>query len=126
MSGACDSLAEEDRQTVRVMWPTSYDELPLPGGVVIVADGDVGDRPVYIARYGSLIGLLPHDGSPNGWNFGYGGDGPGRMARDVAAFLTMVDVPVDDVQRRVIEKMIETSSEDSLSLPLDRLNQTST
>lgn len=69
--------------TFWVYWPTIPKPIPLDGQ--IVADGQTGDRPAYVAKNGGIVGLLPQfpEHHHNGWNFGYGGGGPGRLAADI-------------------------------------------
>lgn len=63
------------------MW--SIDPAPrgLPDEAFIVADGDTGDRPCYIEYPDGSLGLLPRSAGSrfDGWNFGYGGGGPGAL-----------------------------------------------
>lgn len=105
----------------RICWPTTYDAYPLPDAVDIVADGDSGDRPVYLARRGSLIGLLPRSREFEGWNFGYGGGGPGQLEADIERFLEAAGVRVEGAIASRIEAAIEESPEDALNVSVDQL-----
>lgn len=120
----CVSLdLPEDEPTwiLGIRWPTSYDGYPLPEGVEIVAVGASGDRPVYLARHGSLIGLLPRSRPYEGWNFGYSGGGPGQLATDIESFLAGAGVTVDETIRERVWAAVASSPQQALRIEVDVL-----
>lgn len=104
-----------------IAWPTTYDGFPLPQGVEIVAVGESGDLPVYLARHGGLIGLLPRSSDFSAWNFGYGGGGPGNLERDIQRFLRDDGFRVDETVIRRILVAVEQSTQDDLAISVDSL-----
>jgi hypothetical protein len=105
-----------------VMWPT------FPIGSIddrarIVADGDVGDRPVYIELDDHLVGVLAahpeqqHDGR----NFGYSGGGPATLAIDIAWHFSRLDQIAPPMEW--IEDQVDHSDENELSVSVAELRR---
>lgn len=75
---------EQDGSTrVAVLWPTHGNTIEQ--AAALVADGAPGSRPVYVAENEQIVDVLPcPDGFRfGGWNFGYGGSGPYKLAEDI-------------------------------------------
>lgn len=90
-----DPQSKRGRTNLVVLWPTRYvGAVPLPYDVRLVAVEEGGDRPVYLARHNTMIGLLPHK-TGDQWNFGYGGGGPDALARDIQAFAAGIGEHLD-------------------------------
>lgn len=106
-------------ESIYVYWPSIPQEFPLDSD--IVADGAPGDRPAYISWAGRIIGLLPQFPASfyNGWNFGYGGGGPGRLAADILeALMWQERLPRDRMPWRWTDDAVCHSSQDHLRLAL--------
>jgi predicted DNA-binding transcriptional regulator AlpA len=103
--------------SISVYWPSKPQPMPLDAQ--IVADGMVGDRPAYIAKEGRIIGLLAQFPAfhHNGWNFGYGGGGPGRLAADIVeAIMWQEDLPKERMPRRWVDDAVCHSDKDLLTV----------
>ena len=118
-SGRVDQSREST--TCTIAWPTLYGDSPLPPGVQVVAVGDDGDRPVYLARHGRLIGLLPQTGEFSPWNFGYFGGGPANLEHAIRLFLQGAGLRVDETVIHRIAVAVEQAPQDELSISVDSL-----
>lgn len=92
-----------------VEWPLNPPTEPIPAGTRIVADGEHGDRPAYLAYPDGHITPLPADPRfPDGWNFGYGGSGPGALEMAIVSTFSRADnIDADAMPRRWIDDQVE-------------------
>ncbi|GAA4660090.1 hypothetical protein GCM10025779_28190 [Arthrobacter cryoconiti] len=100
-----------------VYWPTIPKPIPLDGQ--IVADGQTGDRPAFVAKNGKIVGLLPQFPAfhHSGWNFGYGGGGPGRLAADIIEAINWQEkLPRESMPWRWVDDAVCHSDKDTLSV----------
>lgn len=106
-------------ESLYVYWPSIPQDFPLDAEVV--ADGGSGDRPAYISHANQIIGLLPQFPAfyYNGWNFGYGGGGPGRLAGDILeAIMWQERLRRDRMPWRWTDDAVCHSSQDHLRLAI--------
>jgi|GEM_PF-2873811 len=101
-----------------VIWPT--EPKPFPEHASIVASGGNGDRPVYVAIGNTIVDLLSRSSQFNGWNFGYGGGGPGQLEHDIIRQLAAhTELPRERMPQAWIEDQVEHSSEDTLDIRIE-------
>lgn len=101
-----------------VIWPT--EPKPFPEHATLVASGSSGDRPVYIAIGDTIVDLLSRGSQFNGWNFGYGGGGPGQLEQDIIRQLAVhTGLPRERMPRAWIEDQVEHSSGDVLEIRIE-------
>lgn len=101
-----------------IIWPT--EPKPFPSHATLVASGDSGDRPVYIAIGDTIVDLLSRSSQFNGWNFGYGGGGPGQLEHDIIRQLAAhTGLPYERMPRAWIEDQVEHSSKDVLEIRIE-------
>ncbi|MFI5736135.1 helix-turn-helix transcriptional regulator [Kribbella sp. NPDC051587] len=110
-----------------VEWPTLKPPIErLDDDVVLVADGDLNDRPVYLLHGTGQLQPLPETPTPfaGGWNFGYGGSGPGLLIRAISELVKASDHLTDDqVPRDWITDQVHHSSKESLAISLADLRR---
>lgn len=76
-----------------VEWPLRPPAEPISAACLIVADGDTGDRPVYLELPDGRLAPLPDrpDHHLSGWNFGYSGEGPGAVESAIMSLFTRTE-----------------------------------
>lgn len=113
----------KSKMMVRWLWPTApLAAEDLSPDLELVADGDAGDRPVYLVRGGSIVALLPRPETIGQWNFGYGGGGPGALAGAVRRLFADAGIDLDDYHYERIRLEVEQSSQDALHIPLSAVD----
>lgn len=101
-----------------VIWPT--DPKPFPDHATLVASGNDGDRPVYVAIGDTIVDLLTRSSQYNGWNFGYGGGGPGQLERDIVRQLAVhTGLPGEQMPQAWVEDQVEHASKDVLEIRVE-------
>lgn len=110
-----------------VEWPLRPPAEPIPAGTHIVADGERGDRPAYLAYPGGRVEPLPAEPSNvlGGWNFGYSGGGPGALeSAIISAFVRADGVERDAMPRAWINDQVEYATNgDTLKVAVDELRR---
>lgn len=101
-----------------VLWPMT--PKPFPEHAHLVASGGDGNLPVYVAIGDTIVDLLTRSTLHNGWNFGYGGGGPGQLEYDIARQLaTHTGLERGQMPKAWIEDQVERASKDYLDVRVD-------
>lgn len=109
---------EESWIDMGVIWPT--DPKPFPENATLVASGKTGDRPVYVAIGNTIVDLLSRSSQFNGWNFGYGGGGPGQLEHDIIRQLAAhTGLPREQMPEAWIEDQVEHASREVLEIKVE-------
>ena len=116
---------------VAVEWPHRPPRLGFPLDSELVADGEAGDRPVYIRYSDGRLDLLPiapadrfefrgRRGYLDQWNFGYGGGGPGSLESAIRRAVEMtLNLPDGAMPYEAIENLVENPKQkDELRIPV--------
>lgn len=118
---------ERDGQELyAIEWPLNPPVEGIPAGTRIVADGGRGDRPAYLAYPDGRILPLPADPrQPDGWNFGYGGSGPGALEMAiVSTFSRAHAIDPDTMPRHWINDQVEHADHGrTLEISVDELRR---
>lgn len=110
-----------------VEWPLRPPAEPIPAGTRIVADGERGDRPAYLAYPDGRVEPLPADPRDilTGWNFGYSGGGPGALETAITSAFARADgLERDTMPRAWINDQVEYATNgDTLEIAVDELRR---
>jgi predicted DNA-binding transcriptional regulator AlpA len=110
-----------------VEWPTLKPPVKRLGDdLVLVADGDQGERPVYLRDAAGILRPMPASFTllMGGWNFGYGGSGPGSLVHSISLLIQASDeLSEDQVPREWITDQVHHSSQESLTISLADLRR---
>lgn len=110
-----------------VEWPTLKPPVGrLSDDLVLVADGAPGDRPVYLRDAVGTLRPMPATFTSiiGGWNFGYGGGGPGTLVHSISWLIEASDqLAEDQVPREWIEDQVRHSSQESLTISIADLRR---
>lgn len=119
-----------------VEWPHQPPRLGFPPDAVLVADGESGDRPVYLRYSDGRLDLLPIEpanrfefrgrrGYLDQWNFGYSGGGPGALESAIRRAVEMsLNLPDGAVPYGYVENLVDhPSQKDSLLIPVAAILQ---
>jgi predicted DNA-binding transcriptional regulator AlpA len=105
---ARDTGNERSRKRFAVDWPLRPPG-SIPDEALIVADGGLGSRPVYIQLPDGKLDPLPRQPDPiaNDWNFGYGGGGPGSLESAILRTIHLADgVPIEDLPHAWVDDQV--------------------
>lgn len=110
-----------------VNWPTLPTD-PIPDGSSLVADGDGGSRPVYLELPDGRLRPFPHPGRfddpETGWNFGYGGTGPGNLIQSIMTVFEITDqIPRSALPHGWIHDQVTHSDRQVLRIPVADLRR---
>jgi hypothetical protein len=109
-----------------VEWPMRSPLASVPSGTRIVADGALGDRPVYLTHPDGRVTPLPAaPGDPTAqWNFGYAGGGSSALEVAIASALGRADgVHQAQMPHNWIQDQVTYASKDRLEISVDELRR---
>ncbi|MCW2901982.1 MAG: hypothetical protein JWO67_4247 [Streptosporangiaceae bacterium] len=111
-----------------VEWPLLPPTTPVPPGTRIVADPDLGDRPVYLVDPSGRMNLLPADPGARlhgEWNFGGNGEGVGALTDAITSAFSRADgIDRDRMPITwITDQLTYVGEKDDLNLVVDELRK---
>lgn len=119
--------ARDQHETAIIEWPTlPPSPAKLPEATAILADGDAGDRPVYLEHPGGRLEPMPRVGRAQGagWNFGYCGGSPSLLVSAIVELIARSEgIDRDAVPRDWIDDQVRRASLGSLHIDIDDIRR---